>query len=348
MTESLRETISALADKAEAGEALQPLTEVKETPVVESTPATPAPETKAEPETPGRTAGRARDEKGRLLPGKADPVEPVQAVQVERPPKPSSWKKDYDEDWGKLDPKVAQYINQRESEYTKGVSTYKQEWDNAKPLLDAIAPYYPDFQKLGVEPAQALSKLAQTHREMTASNPVQRLQIFARLANDYQVPLQALLDPNFAQQWQQFQQPQQPQESQEQMTRRIISEMEAQKGVHEFGSRKDSQGNPVYPHYEAVRGKMAQLLESGLATDLEGAYHAAVKLDDGLWQAEQQAKVKAEEAKRLEDQRKAVSAAKSNAISPKSSTPASTGANAPKGLRSSIEAAFEQHTGGRV
>jgi hypothetical protein len=93
---------------------------------------------------------------------------------------------------------------------------------------------------------------------------------------------------------------------------------------------------------------MAQLLESGLATDLEGAYTAAVKLDDELFQSVQAEKAKAEEARRLEEQRKAVSAAKSNAISPRSSTPASTGAGAPKGLRSTIESAFDQHTGGRV
>jgi hypothetical protein len=341
VTESLRDTITALTDKAEAGE---PLTEVKvETPV--ETPAETPPETQ---EPAGRTAGRARDEKGRLLPGKAEPVQAA-VPEVVRPPKPSSWKKEYDEHWGKLDPKVAEYVIQREKEYQTGVSTYKQEWENAKPLLETLAPYYPDFQKVGLEPAQALSKLAQTHREMVASDPMRRLQVFARLANDYQVPLQALLDPQFAQQFavqQQIQQ--QPQESPEQAARRVFSEMEAQRGVVEFGSRKDAAGNPAYPHYEAVRTKMAQLLESGLATDLEGAYHAAVKLDDELFQSIQAEKVKAEEAKRLEEQRKAVQAAKGNVISPKSATPASGAAGAKKGLRSSLEEAFEQHTSGRV
>ncbi len=346
MTESLRDTISALADKAEAGE---PLTEVKiETPA-ETIVKTPVKTPIAEPiqetaeEKAGRTAGRARDEKGRLLPGK------VEAPEVIRPPKPSSWKKDYDPYWEKLDPKVAEYVIQREKEYQTGVSTYKQEWERAKPLLETLAPYYPDFQKVGLEPGQALSKLAQTHREMVSSNPGQRLQIFARLANDYQVPLQALLDPQFAQQFAvQQQQPQQQAESPEQAARRVYSEMEAQRGVSEFGTRKDLQGNPVYPHYEQVRTKMAQLLESGVVTDLEGAYHAAVKLDDELFQSLQAEKVKAEEAKRLEEQRKIVQAAKGNAISPKSATPAAGGAGAKKGIRGALEEAFEQHTSGRV
>jgi hypothetical protein len=186
---------------------------------------------------------------------------------------------------------------------------------------------------------------------MLSGNPLQKLQLFAKLANDYQVPLQALLDPQFAQQWQQqqnFQQQQEPQETPEQAARRVYSEMEAQRGVAEFGSRKDAAGNPMYPHYEAVRPKMAQLLDAGLASDLEGAYNDAVKLDDELFQSIQAEKAKAEEAKRLEDQRKAVQAAKSNVISPKSSTPASGGTSAQKGLRSTIESAFDQHTGGRV
>jgi hypothetical protein len=332
--ETLRDTITALTEKAEAGE---PLTEVKQVETPAETPVEPAPvET-----TEGRTAGRARDEKGRLLPGKVEKVEPVEVV---RPPKPSSWKKEYDEHWGKLDPKVAEYVVQREKEYQTGVSTYKSEWEQAKPLLETLAPYYPDFQKMGYEPAQALSKLAQAHREMVSSNPVQRLQVFTKLANDYQVPLQALLDPQFAQNFV-SQQQQQPQETPDQAARRVYSELRAQEGVNEFGNRKNADGTPMYPHYGTVRTKMAQLLESGLATDLEGAYKQAVKLDDELWNAEQQAKAKAEEAKRLEEQRKAVLAAKSNAISPKSATPSAGAAGAKKGIRGALEEAFEAHTG---
>ena len=44
-------------------------------------------------------------------------------------------------------------------------------------------------------------------------------------------------------------------------------------------------------------------------------------IDDELWAAEQQARVKAEEARRLEEQRKAVQAAKSNAISSATAAP---------------------------
>jgi hypothetical protein len=203
---------------------------------------------------------------------------------------------------------------------------------------------------MGKSPAQVVAMLAQTHDRIVKANPMEKIQLFAKLAQDYGVPLQALLDPNFAQQWQQFQTTQQPQnqESPEQVTRRVFAELKAQEATHEFGTRKDASGNPMYPHFEKVRGKMAQLLESGLAEDLEGAYTKCVRLDDELWKTEQESKEKALEAKRLEDQRKVVQAAKSNAISPKSSTPAKESAGAQKGLRSTYESAYEQFTGGRV
>lgn len=93
---------------------------------------------------------------------------------------------------------------------------------------------------------------------------------------------------------------------------------------------------------------MAQLLEAGIANDLTSAYHTAIKLDDELWKSEQESKVKADEALRLEAQRKQVQVAKGNAISPKSATPASTGAGAKKGLRDQLSSNFDEVTGGRV
>ena len=67
--------------------------------------------------------------------------------------RPTTWKKEYLPIWDKLTAgeqltpeeslKLAEYSNQRESEYKKGVSTYKQEADNAKSLVEAIAPFVP-------------------------------------------------------------------------------------------------------------------------------------------------------------------------------------------------------------
>mgnify|MGYP001610609254 CR=1 FL=1 len=337
METTLRDTISALVDKSEAGEPLDsPSTEPSSTEPVETS-------TETEEQKAGRTAGRSRDEKGRLLPGKVE----IQAPEVQRPPRPSSWKKDYWDDWEKLDPRIAEYVNQREQEYAKGVSTYKQEWEQAKPLLEAIAPYIPDLQKVGVSPAQAISRLASTHKELINANPQQRLMLFSRLAQEYQVPIQALADPNIAQAY--INQPQQqPQIPVAKQVQEALSEMFSKQSVKDFGEAKDTSGNPRYPHFDTVRNAMAQLLETGLANDLEDAYGKAIRLQDDLWKSEQETQRKAEEAERLRVKQQAVHTAKSNAISPRSATPATVGAGAKKGLRDQLSDAFDSVTSGRV
>ena len=72
---------------------------------------------------------RVRDDSGKFAKTTTDeeiaPVEPI----VETKPRPSSWKKDYEEHWGQLDPALQDYIGQREADYAKGVSTYKNQWD---------------------------------------------------------------------------------------------------------------------------------------------------------------------------------------------------------------------------
>jgi len=76
-------------------------------------------------------ADKPRDESGKFK--KAD-EEVTEAPEVEvqeeviaetKPakPRPSSWKKDYEESWGKLDPTLQDYIAQREADFAKGVYT---------------------------------------------------------------------------------------------------------------------------------------------------------------------------------------------------------------------------------
>lgn len=367
---TLRDTIEALTDKAEAGEPITMDAPAEET-HVETPPADTqqGQQTETAEQKAGRTAGRPRDEKGRLLPGPAQKPEPVVAQQPAPPapkplPRPSSWKKDFEPHWEKLvngqpltleeSRALAEYNLQRESEAAKGVSTYKAEYDQAKPLMDAIAPFMPELQQHNIQPAQWISNLGNAHRTLALGNGQQKLQMFAKLAQDYGVPLQALYDPQFAQQYVaqtlnvQPVQPAQPQADPRELVRNEMAAYFTQQKVAEFAQSKDDAGNPRYPHYETVRNDMALLLEAGKAQDLEGAYKLAVRMSDELWQQEQQAKTQADAAAKLEAQRAATQAAKRNAISPKSATPASAGAPAKKGLRATLEEAFDEHTAGRV
>lgn len=344
---SIREALESAISSVEARESeIAPAPEVKEEPVQVVEPV----------ETETQKADRLRDEKGRFVEGKAEvkapPVVAEPAPAVVRPARPSSWKKDYWDHWDKLDPKVAEYINQREGEYAKGVSTYKSEWDNAKPLIDAVAPFLPELQKHNIQPAQWITNLGRAHHSLVTGDNQSKLQMFAKLAQDYGVPLQALYDQQAAQQFvsQSIQQPRQPVPQQD-IGALVKQELEAartQDAIQQFQVAKDAAGNLLYPHFETVKSDMALLLEAGKAQDLPSAYDKAMRLHDDLFQAEQDRKRKAEEASRLEAQRKAVAAAKGSAVSVKSATPAVAGSSPKKGIRANLDEAWDQHASGRV
>jgi len=84
------------------------------------------------------------------------------AEEVKPVTRPSTWKKEYVQIWDKMEAgeqiskedfvKFAEYANQRESEYKKGVSTYKAEADRARSYEEAIAPFIPELQAQNISP----------------------------------------------------------------------------------------------------------------------------------------------------------------------------------------------------
>ena len=263
--------------------------------------------------------------------------------KVETKPRPSSWKKDYEEHWGKLDPTLQDYIQQREADYAKGVSTYKNQWDMAAPIVEAIRPFEPLLRQYGVAPQQWVTQLGNAHAQLVAGTPEQKLHVFQQLANDYGINLGAVTgqtgyDPQFSSiaqelnqiknQWGQFQQQQEMQEQ---------TQLQ-----NEIASFKDDK-----PYFEDVRETMAGLLQSGMAHDLQSAYDKAIRLNDDVFQ-----KVSAGQAQKSEAaQREKVAQAKAKVLSPKSTTPTASATNGGKtasSAREAIMAAMEQHSSGLI
>lgn len=312
-------------------------------------------------ETAEQRTERLRDEKGRFAEGKAKPeAKPVAKATEVTPaiapapkiPKPDSWKKEYQADWDTLTLRQQEYVKAREDQYFKGISTYQQEWKGAKPLLDAVAPFLPELEANKIKPDEWIKNLGNAHYTLAKGSPQQKLQMFAQLSRDYGVPLQALFDPQIAQQYvqQTLQQPASPAPQQD-IGSLVRQELEAAKlmdQISSFETATDTAGNKLYPHYETVKPDMALLLEAGKATDLKSAYNMALRLHDDLFEAEQEAKKKADDTARQEAQRKAVAAAKGSAVSVRSATPASAGAAPKKGIRAQLEEAYDQHVAGRV
>ena len=142
-----------------------------ETPVVETTPIE-STETRQE---------RVRDDAGKFA-NKSE-EKPVtesiahEAVEVPKSTRPSTWKKDYWEKFDTLDPDLQGYINQRESEYKTGVSTYRAEAEKAKQLNEAIAPFIPQLQQNNIEPTQWIRNLGNAHQTLALGSPAQKMQM---------------------------------------------------------------------------------------------------------------------------------------------------------------------------
>ena len=370
---TLRDELTAAYDAAEAGN----LPPTQDAPPIETPPpagATPAPAETAQQkeERLGRTAGRPRDEKGRLLPGK--PIKDA-APQAQTPeggpppttaqpapaaaapvPRPSSWKKDHWDAFDKLaqeNPALAQYINQREQEFARGVGTYRQEWEQAKPVLDAIAPFMPQLKQHGIDPAQWVSNLGNAHARLVASSPQDKLALFQKLAADYQIPAQLAVQGADGQ-WQllgqlptpQQQPAHQPQPQQlETVVQQVLQQERMKSEVEQFWNNKEK-----YPYAEQVRETMAGLLQAELANDLNDAYEQALLLPRhaDLLQAQRDAQQAKDEAERQAKEAARVNTARAKAISPRTSTPSAAAGTGKKDLRAELSEQYDAHVGGRV
>ena len=274
--------------------------------------------------------------------------------------RPTTWKKEYRDVWDKMQEgkpldkaefvKFAEYANQREAEYKKGVSTYKAEADNARQLTDAIGPFIPELQKHGIHPVAWIQSLGRAHYTLANGTYDQKIQAFNRLAQDYgiqlnsdslQMPEQAYVDPY---QQQLMQQLQATQQQVQQLS--AIREQEENARLTQEISRVSSD-KERFPHFEMVREDMAQLLERGLAPNLETAYAKAVRMNDEAYKLEQEKLLKS--AGNQASKAQQVAKAKATAVSPKSVTPSGQVSKTDaKDRRSVLMAQLSEAEGGRV
>jgi len=281
-----------------------------------------------------------RNEKGQFV-AKEEAETPVAASEteaneeVEEKPaevkpalnRPTTWKKEYLPIWDKLTAgeqltpdeaiKLAEYSNQRESEYKKGVSTYKAEADNARQLMQAVEPFMPELQRNNINPAEFINNLGRAHMVLAQGTPEQKMQMFHKLAQDYGIQLNQAgqfqqQDPYTQQLMQQLQQV-----NNEVST--IKSRYEQEEQARLVGEIERVRQSADFPHFDEVRETMAQLLEQGLANDLETAYAKAVRLQDDVWAKEQERLLRTAQEQSSKQQQ--VAKAKAKAVSPRSVTP---------------------------
>jgi hypothetical protein len=309
---------------------------------------------------PVENEGRARDESGRFAPKapaapSAEAVAGVEAqpVALERPEPPKSWKAEQRAHWDKLDPEVAKYIHQREQESQRGFDEYRSK---VEPIVQQIQPHLDELRQQGVQPEMVVRDLLHTRRLLATGDEATKIQTLVNVAHACGIPLQQMLqqsaalpqhmqhhiDPNVMAAQQrardlEFQMAQSQQQQHAQMQAAAVAEVENFKSSH--------------PYVDQLGPQMQQLLQAGLATDLDSAYSKALRLNDELFTKSQATQREATEKQRRIDADKAAKAAKANAVSTRTATPgsiAATTGGAPKGRRAALEESFDQATASRI
>tara|TARA_R110002126_G_scaffold171707_1_gene320485 strand:- start:537 stop:1478 length:942 start_codon:yes stop_codon:yes gene_type:complete len=272
----------------------------------------------------------ARDDSGKFV-KQETAEEPV----WKRPP--ASWKKDYHEAWATADPRIQEYAWQREEQMRKGVQPLLSKAQYADDMQKVMAPYENTIRGLGMEPTQAVKALMEADHTLRTTNGEQRAAYFRQLAQQYGVSLDG--NSNFPQVDQNYSSLQNElidlrgkltsweQQTEAQQNQVLLNE------IDQF-----SQGAE---HFESVRPTMIQLLQGGVAETLQEAYDKAVRIDDNLYESMVQSQQAEKASKRSADLNRAAKAARSAAVSVRSSTPGTNTAPKAQDRRSLLAEQFD-------
>lgn len=256
----------------------------------------------------------------------ATTVEPTEAVAEpavwERPP--ASWKKDYHEIWQTADPKLKEYAWQREEEMKAGVQPLLTKAQFADQMQQAIEPYMQNIRGLGIEAPQAVKALMEADNILRHGSAQQKQQYFATLAQQYGINMGEVqtqpVDPNFYA----------IQNELAQVRGEVLNWKQQQESAQNQALLNEiTQFQQKAEYFEDARPTMIQLLNSGVAKDLDDAYQKALRLDNDLFTKQQQSLQAKADAEKREASNRAAKAARAAAVSVKSSTPgAATKTNA--------------------
>ena len=266
-------------------------------------------------------------------------AEPVQ-VEPEQPKHDpwKSWKKEAAEEMAKLPDNVQKYIIERQDQFHKGLEQYKAAANYAKTIDKSIAPYKDYLSQLGVTPEVAFPNLLKTERTLRTGSPQEKVEMFQKLAHDYGIDLGALANIPYDANLAQLKAQKEWLESQLQASqdfKQSHEDAQIQSVIEDFGSQHE--------FFADVREKMADLLDSGLAHDLQDAYAKAIRLDDDVfakYQAKQQVNSKTAQ---LSKANQAAQAAKQAAVQVKGSPVGVKNQAAPKSTEDAVRMAFLAH-----
>lgn len=209
---------------------------------------------------------------------------------------PKSWKKELAPKYEALDPDIQAEVHRREDDIFKGIEQYKSKATLAQEFEQAIQPYAPTLQQLGVSPIAAVKALMQADHTLRYGTMAQKQAVLMDVIRTYGVeydpsnpPAQA--DPTTVELQTVKQQLAELRQAQEQSA--LTPYLNA---VAQFRS------DPAHEHYDLLENHILSLISSGAAKDLPDAYEQALWAHPELRQqalARQQAQERQAEAARV-------------------------------------------------
>lgn len=236
------------------------------------------------------TALSDRDENGRFKPkavaekatdpnaqGAGEPVageEPPgeRKWTPERPP--SSWKPKAREQWSALPLEVREEITRREEDAMNGSRKLQEQFAPLRELQQHMTPLVRELQSIGVNPQQHLDTVMTTERVLRTADLPTKFEALLGIADTYGIPLRQIINKSVGQEVLQAPQRAQVPDEIRQELQEIRNWREQQEQgyvnneVASFGSNQE--------FFNDVRFHMADLIERGIATDLQSAYDQAV------------------------------------------------------------------------
>ena len=297
---------------------------------------------------------RPRDETGKFIPkaeaapDKAAPAEkaPKQEAQPAPAPKPvggppPGWSPESKAFYNSLpmDHPLRADIAKRETEVSDGFKKYSDDAKRYQEIEQVLAPARPIYQQNGIRSdAEAIRHLMQWEANIR-QNPVAAISQLARSLN---IDLASIAQnpPGQSNGQDAVLQYIQPISQQVSSLQGELSRIQSDRAASEI-----AQFSKDKPYFEKVKTAMGQLMQAGLATDLDSAYQTAIWKDPEIRAEMMQQELDAKVSSHMEQVQQRATQARKAAISPSGKAPAApplNGKEKQKGVRGSILAAVEE------
>lgn len=244
-----------------------------ETPIKEGK-SEPAPAEPAPASTPTPTAPPTAS-------GATTATEPTAATLSPAPansiPAPRTWRPEASALWSSLPPAVQAEVQKREQDIFNGLNQYRQMAGIGQRAYDAVKDILPMLQQQGQDPYAFMKDMCEVHRLLSTGTPEQKAKAFSVIALHYGVATEenGATSPLPSQMEAMRQQIAQLTQYQQQMQ---VQQQNAQRGyfrkmVDEFAANKEKA-----PYFDEAVPVMTELVQKGLAKDLNEAYNKAIWL----------------------------------------------------------------------